>query len=350
MGAVYLDGGLDAVAAVVGAAVRARPGRRRIARAARLQVAAAGAGAGALAGGARLSGRRRERPRPRQAVRGGAVVRRARVGPAPAGARRRRRSRARQRWRWRRSSARRALAASPIRRKDNREPVVVGGPGDPARPGPPRRAGDLPAAARRRPPGAPGRRRRPRHAASAARRPTSIWRPTRARRRCVELFGHTFAIPTGLKHGTVTVLSETRRPVEVTTFRGEGEYLDGRRPSRSPTSTSLVEDLSRRDFTMNAVAFDPLDGRLTDPFDGQGDLGRRLIRAVGDPLVRFREDGLRPMRARAAGGAARVRDRSADARRDPADARRVSQGLRRADSRRAAQDAGGAGNPRAASS
>jgi tRNA nucleotidyltransferase (CCA-adding enzyme) len=113
----------------------------------------------------------------------------------------------------------------------------------------------------------------------------------------VALFGKTFAIPTGLKHGTVTVLTETRRPVEVTTFRGEGEYLDGRRPVSVTYVDTLVEDLSRRDFTMNAVAFEPIDGRLTDPFDGQGDLGRRLIRAVGDPLVRFREDGLRPLRA-----------------------------------------------------
>ena len=113
----------------------------------------------------------------------------------------------------------------------------------------------------------------------------------------VALFGTTFAIPTGLKHGTVTVLSETRRPVEVTTFRGEGEYLDGRRPAFVTYVDTLEEDLSRRDFTMNAVAFDPIDGRLSDPFDGQGDLRRKLIRAVGDPLVRFREDGLRPLRA-----------------------------------------------------
>jgi tRNA nucleotidyltransferase (CCA-adding enzyme) len=113
----------------------------------------------------------------------------------------------------------------------------------------------------------------------------------------VALFGTTFAIPTGLKHGTVTVLSDTRRPVEVTTFRGEGEYLDGRRPVSVTYVDTLEEDLSRRDFTMNAVAFDPLDGRLSDPFDGQGDLARKLIRAVGEPLVRFREDGLRPLRA-----------------------------------------------------
>ncbi|HTB56516.1 MAG TPA: HD domain-containing protein [Polyangia bacterium] len=113
----------------------------------------------------------------------------------------------------------------------------------------------------------------------------------------VALFGTTFAIPTGLKHGTITVLSETRRPVEVTTFRGEGEYLDGRRPVSVSYVDTLEEDLSRRDFTMNAVAFDPLDGRLSDPFGGQGDIARKLIRAVGDPLVRFREDGLRPLRA-----------------------------------------------------
>jgi putative nucleotidyltransferase with HDIG domain len=60
---------------------------------------------------------------------------------------------------------------------------------------------------------------------------------------------------------------------------------------------SLKEDLARRDFTMNAVAYDPIEDALTDPFDGQGDMSRRLIRAVGDPIARFREDGLRPMRA-----------------------------------------------------
>jgi tRNA nucleotidyltransferase (CCA-adding enzyme) len=113
------------------------------------------------------------------------------------------------------------------------------------------------------------------------------------------LFGSAFAIPTGLKHGTVTVLTsaEPRRPVEVTTFRGEGDYLDGRRPSSVSYVQTLDQDLSRRDFTMNAIAFDPLDQRITDPFDGRGDLVRRLIRAVGDPLARFREDGLRPLRA-----------------------------------------------------
>jgi tRNA nucleotidyltransferase (CCA-adding enzyme) len=119
--------------------------------------------------------------------------------------------------------------------------------------------------------------------------------------RVLEIFGHSFAIPTGLQHGTVTVLTgsdpATRRSVEVTTFRGEGAYVDGRRPSSVTYVSSLGEDLSRRDFTMNAVALEPDTGAITDPFGGQADMARKLIRAVGDPLARFREDGLRPMRA-----------------------------------------------------
>jgi tRNA nucleotidyltransferase (CCA-adding enzyme) len=116
----------------------------------------------------------------------------------------------------------------------------------------------------------------------------------------MQLFGQAFAIPTGLQHGTVTVLTgppPDGRPVEVTTFRGEGVYLDGRRPSEVRFEKKLREDLARRDFTMNAIAYDPLTGVVSDPFDGQGDLGRRLVRAVGDPVERFLEDGLRPMRA-----------------------------------------------------
>ena len=115
----------------------------------------------------------------------------------------------------------------------------------------------------------------------------------------LELFGNRFAVPTGLKHGTVTVLTDTAPPrhVEVTTFRGEGEYLDGRRPSSVTYVKSLKDDLARRDFTMNAVAYDPLADAITDPFDGRRDLSQGLIRAVGDPIARFREDGLRPMRA-----------------------------------------------------
>jgi tRNA nucleotidyltransferase (CCA-adding enzyme) len=114
----------------------------------------------------------------------------------------------------------------------------------------------------------------------------------------LSLFGSRYAIPTGLQHGTVTVLAgEPARHVEVTTFRGEGAYLDGRRPSTVTFSATLDEDLSRRDFTMNAIAYDPVAHTLVDPWDGQGDIACKTIRTVGDPVLRFTEDGLRPMRA-----------------------------------------------------
>jgi tRNA nucleotidyltransferase (CCA-adding enzyme) len=103
-------------------------------------------------------------------------------------------------------------------------------------------------------------------------------------------------IPTGIAHGTVTVLAEGET-VEVTTFRGEGAYRDGRRPESVTFLTELEADLARRDFTLNALAFDPLASEFRDPFDGRSDLRRRRVRAVGDPAARFAEDGLRPMRA-----------------------------------------------------
>lgn len=102
-------------------------------------------------------------------------------------------------------------------------------------------------------------------------------------------------VPTGLKHGTVTVVEG--EPIEVTTFRVDGEYTDGRRPDSVRFTRSLEEDLARRDFTVNAMAWDPLADRFADPFGGRHDLDRRLIRAVGDPVARFTEDGLRPLRA-----------------------------------------------------
>jgi tRNA nucleotidyltransferase (CCA-adding enzyme) len=114
-------------------------------------------------------------------------------------------------------------------------------------------------------------------------------------------FGRRHVIPTGEKHGTVTVLvnrpSGDREHVEVTTFRGEGAYSDGRRPDSVEFVRSLVEDLKRRDFTMNAIAYDPTTDKIEDPFGGRVDLDNHLIRAVGDPRERFREDGLRAMRA-----------------------------------------------------
>jgi tRNA nucleotidyltransferase (CCA-adding enzyme) len=103
-------------------------------------------------------------------------------------------------------------------------------------------------------------------------------------------------IPTGIQHGTVTVLSRGAH-IEVTTFRSEGEYVDGRRPSAVTFETDIEADLSRRDFTVNALAFDPIGRVLLDPFGGQADLAARRIRCVGDARERFSEDGLRPMRA-----------------------------------------------------
>jgi tRNA nucleotidyltransferase (CCA-adding enzyme) len=103
-------------------------------------------------------------------------------------------------------------------------------------------------------------------------------------------------IPTGVEHGTVTVLAGGV-PIEVTTFRGEGAYLDGRRPSSVTFLDDVDADLARRDFTVNALAYDPVHGAFRDPFGGRDDLARRVLRAVGDPLARFREDGLRPLRA-----------------------------------------------------
>ena len=110
----------------------------------------------------------------------------------------------------------------------------------------------------------------------------------------IELFRRT--IPTGIDHGTVTVLVD-HEPIEVTTFRGEGAYSDARRPDEVIFGVPLTEDLARRDFVINAIAYDPIDDRLADPFDGAGDIERRLVRAVGDPIARFTEDGLRVMRA-----------------------------------------------------
>lgn len=111
--------------------------------------------------------------------------------------------------------------------------------------------------------------------------------------RVMALFGER-AIPTGLKHGTVTVCAgETH--VEVTTFRRDGTYSDHRRPDAVQFSTSLEEDLARRDLTVNAMAMD-LRGHICDPFGGQEDLSRRVLRCVGDPLRRLDEDALRIMR------------------------------------------------------
>jgi len=103
------------------------------------------------------------------------------------------------------------------------------------------------------------------------------------------------AIPTGLHHGTVTVPTPDGA-VEVTTFRRDGDYADGRRPSTVAFGVELEEDLARRDFTINAMAL-ARDGSVIDPFGGREDLARRHIRCVGDPAERFAEDALRMLRA-----------------------------------------------------
>ncbi len=102
--------------------------------------------------------------------------------------------------------------------------------------------------------------------------------------------------PTGIKHGTVTVLYKGLE-IETTTFRTEADYGDGRHPDRVEFAATIEEDLSRRDFTMNAMAFNLVSRELIDPHGGRRDLELRLVRAVGDPVDRFREDGLRPLRA-----------------------------------------------------
>lgn len=107
------------------------------------------------------------------------------------------------------------------------------------------------------------------------------------------LFPHT--VDTGISHGTVTVLLE-REGFEVTTYRIDGKYEDSRHPKEVTFTPNLLEDLKRRDFTINAMAYNQKDG-LVDAFDGVGDLRRGLIRCVGDAKQRFKEDALRLMRA-----------------------------------------------------
>jgi tRNA nucleotidyltransferase (CCA-adding enzyme) len=102
-------------------------------------------------------------------------------------------------------------------------------------------------------------------------------------------------IPTGIDHGTVTVLWKGEA-YEVTTLRGEGAYTDGRRPDSVVFVEDIDRDLARRDFTVNAIAYDPVDGHVADPFGGLDDMQAKVLRAVGEPSERFQEDGLRILR------------------------------------------------------
>lgn len=110
----------------------------------------------------------------------------------------------------------------------------------------------------------------------------------------LELFGETHCIPTGLQHGTVTV-KYGGELYEITTFRTEGAYSDGRHPDHVAFVPDVKEDLARRDFTINAMAYNAEEG-LIDPFGGQNDLAAGIVRAVGEPQRRFEEDALRILR------------------------------------------------------
>lgn len=111
----------------------------------------------------------------------------------------------------------------------------------------------------------------------------------------IEIFNHYKVIPTGLKHGTVTIMKNDK-PYEITTYRVDGEYDDARHPKDVTFTTSLEEDLSRRDFTMNALAYNN-NNDLVDLFGGVNDIKNGIVRCVGNPRERFSEDALRIMRA-----------------------------------------------------
>ncbi|MGI6030185.1 MAG: CCA tRNA nucleotidyltransferase [Eubacteriales bacterium] len=111
----------------------------------------------------------------------------------------------------------------------------------------------------------------------------------------MEVFQDQRVIATGLVHGTVTVLWEGM-PLEITTLRVDGSYSDGRHPDEVSFTGDVTLDLARRDYTINAMAWDPLEQQLLDPFGGQEDLEKRCLRCVGDPDRRFGEDALRILR------------------------------------------------------
>ena len=110
-----------------------------------------------------------------------------------------------------------------------------------------------------------------------------------------EIFKNERTVETGIKHGTLTVIMD-HMPLEITTFRQDGEYLDGRHPETVQFTPRVEDDLSRRDFTINAMAYAP-DAGIIDPFGGQQDCKAKIIRCVGEAERRFREDALRILRA-----------------------------------------------------
>ena len=111
----------------------------------------------------------------------------------------------------------------------------------------------------------------------------------------LEVFNHMRVIETGIEHGTLTVIYK-EEPFEITTFRIDGSYTDNRRPDSVSFTRDIKEDLRRRDFTINAMAYNSDEG-LCDPYNGAFDIERKLIRCVGNPKERFEEDALRILRA-----------------------------------------------------
>lgn len=109
------------------------------------------------------------------------------------------------------------------------------------------------------------------------------------------IFAHT--VPTGKKHGTITVVLAPGEIVEVTTYRKDVVYSDGRRPDSVTYSDQLIDDLAKRDFTVNAIAYNPISDQLEDPFHGSADVASRTLQTVGSATERFCEDALRMMRA-----------------------------------------------------
>lgn len=112
----------------------------------------------------------------------------------------------------------------------------------------------------------------------------------------ISIFKENFrVIPTGLQHGTITI-THNNISVEITTYRIEGKYVDGRRPEKVQFVKSIDEDLARRDLTINAIAYDPIAKKIIDPFDGIKDIRNNILKMVGNPNERLAEDGLRVIR------------------------------------------------------
>lgn len=111
-----------------------------------------------------------------------------------------------------------------------------------------------------------------------------------------EVFSDFDTIDIGIAHGTVAVKMKSGELIEVTTFRTDGEYKDSRHPESVSFTKNIIDDLSRRDFTVNSIAMD-ISGEIVDPFDGKSDIQRKIIRCTGEPEKRFTEDALRIMRA-----------------------------------------------------